>query len=196
MNLLKNLIETNGNIKLFLILLYCSLSLISLNPAYSFQVNENDFILQKIELTGNNKVSLLHCKKFFIIAEDSSKTPNANSSATSEQDEDSSVENSDELNELDKLNIKTNIYKSNDPSFELIDDDTKFDSNAETDILRKEDLIEMSKPHMNKIVKRYKNENVNIPVNNKSYMILPWLVSLVLILLLSIIFKVLLQKKI
>ncbi|MBI3589940.1 MAG: hypothetical protein HY094_01010 [Candidatus Melainabacteria bacterium] len=197
MKLVKKLIETTGNMKLFIIFSCFTLFLISLTSTHAFQINNNASTFQEAKFIGSNEMSFSDYKKFLVIVEDSSKTSSTNLT-NSEQEEDS-TEESDELNELDKSNIKTNIYKSNDPSFELIDDNTKFNSNAETDILKKEDLLEMSNPHKHKIVKRYKNDdsnNVNASVNNKSYMILPWLVSLVLILLLSIIFKVLLQKKV
>ena len=177
MKSVKKLIEIISNVKLFNMLLCCVLFLTSLNFVYASQINKYE--------------------KLFLLAEDPSKTPDTDLT-TSKQEEGDSIEDSSELEDLDKSNIKTNIYKSNDPSFELIDDDTKLDSNTEIDILNKEDLLKTSKPGKNKIVKRHKNKdsNVTVSVSNKNHMILPWLVSLVLILLLSIIFKIVLQKKI
>ena len=101
----------------------------------------------------------------------------------------------DELNQSNESDITTKIYKSTDPSFELLDKQSDIDPASETDILSKEELISKKKNHTSSVIHRKKKIESGV-VEEKSRTLLPWLVLVLLILILSFIFKYLLQKKV
>ena len=111
------------------------------------------------------------------------------------------VSPSDELDE-DKdgdrdSNITTKVYKSTDPSYELLEDESEVDPTLESDLVSKEDLISMYQygkgKGKSKLVQRSKITDVKL-ATNENHIIYPWVISLVLILSLGFIFKFLIKK--
>ncbi len=103
---------------------------------------------------------------------------------------------SDDINELDEESITTKIYKSTDPSLELIDSYTSLDPSIENDIITQEELFskkhKLRKPKVLQKTKAYDANNV--PVARHS--IMPWLILILMIFILGAIFKFILSKKV
>ena len=118
-------------------------------------------------------------EKLCIFAQDNSKT---------------NTEIIDEPNELQESDITTKIYRSTDSTAELLEQETNTGTAIEEDVFTKEDIIEKDKKSKSKIFKRAKTNKTDINQNNKN-LFLPWVVLILLIVVLSVIFKFLLKKK-
>ena len=134
----------------------------------------------------------------FICSNPSDKTldisEDASENATVEILKDDNSSNEDDLNNFDESGITTKIYKSDDPSVDLFDNnESMLDSTLESDILNKDELISMSKV-INRKIKRFIFKKEPDALGSRTISILPWLISIVLILLLTFIFKFLIQK--
>lgn len=116
-------------------------------------------------------------------------------SPSSESTDKESTDSFDELNQSNGSDITTKIYKSTDPSFELLDKQSDIDPASETDILSKEELISKKKNHKSGIIHRKKRIESQL-IEEKKQTLMPWLLLILLVLVLGFIFKYLLQKKV
>lgn len=130
----------------------------------------------------------------FVCSNQLDKVSNTSENTSIEILEDNKSLDEDDLNDFDESGITTKIYKSNDSALDLFDNnESMLDPTNENDILNKDELISMSK-----IIKR-KTKKLMIQkepsaLDSKTIVILPWIVSIVLMLLLTFIFKFLIQK--
>lgn len=100
----------------------------------------------------------------------------------------------DEINELDESNITTEIYKSNDQSINLLEDKANTDPTIKSDILNKEELLNGNKSYKQKLSKN--NGKVSKISRSFDSIILPWFIAVVLIAALSVVFKIVIKKKV
>ena len=98
-----------------------------------------------------------------------------------------------EINELNEDNITTKIYKSSDPSLDLLEDDSSLDPSIENDVLSKDELFQKNKK--NKYYKRNKKTESNIINLPSKRAMLPWLILISMVILLGVIFSFLKKKK-
>jgi len=99
----------------------------------------------------------------------------------------------DEIDELNEENITTKIYKSSDPSLELIEDNSSLDPSIESDVLTKDELFKKGKGKY-KHHKQHKQNKPKFALPSKRQM-LPYAILVGLIFLLGILFKFLAKKK-
>ena len=101
----------------------------------------------------------------------------------------------DELDDIEKPRIITKVYKSTDPYFEYLDEDTNTDPTLETDVINKQELIYNRGKNKIKYIPKFRKEAIDQNIVNKKILFLPWIGLLILILFLSFIFKYLLKNK-
>ncbi len=100
----------------------------------------------------------------------------------------------EEVDELDDSNITTKVYKSNDPALDLIEDkESMLDPTLESEILNKDELIGMSKLTRRKAIKSDYIEQLG-KSRNSMFLMLPWVISIILIVFLVIIFRFFVKK--
>ncbi|OGI20563.1 MAG: hypothetical protein A3B68_05835 [Candidatus Melainabacteria bacterium RIFCSPHIGHO2_02_FULL_34_12] len=98
--------------------------------------------------------------------------------------------------ELSDENITTKIYKSTDPSLDLLELDTNLDPSLENDVLTKDELLRRNKKNLkskiiDKNIEKYKALAIN--GNGKFF---PWVMLVILIIAVWGLFKVILKRKI
>ena len=99
----------------------------------------------------------------------------------------------DDLDKQDESRITTKIYRSDDPSLDLIDETSNIDPTIQSDVVDKDDLLMGGKIHGRK--KNILHEDMNKQVSiGKRKMLFPWLIAFVLVVFLSVIFKYLIRK--
>lgn len=98
-----------------------------------------------------------------------------------------------EINELNEEDITTKIYKSSDPSLDLIEDNSNLDPSIENDVLSKDELLQRSKK--DKYFRRTKKANSNMITLPSKRAMLPWLILVSMVVLLGVIFDFLKKKK-
>lgn len=99
----------------------------------------------------------------------------------------------DDLDKQGESRITTKIYRSDDPSLDLIDETSNIDPTIQSDVVDKDDLLMGGKIHGRKknIIHEDMNKQVSI---GKRKMLFPWLIAFVLVVFLSVIFKYLIRK--
>ncbi|GEM_PF-4561450 len=100
-----------------------------------------------------------------------------------------------ELEELDESSITTKIYKSNDPALDLIENDSEVNTTSYSDLINKDELIKKkgSKIVERKIAKNQTRRHVSFFEQLKR-LLMPWFVTLVLAVGLTLIFKYVVKK--
>ena len=135
----------------------------------------------------------------FAIAQESSAMQNEkkveDKNSTNEKEKDLN----DDLDEDEiEPNITTKIYRSVDPSIDLLEKYTKLQSVLEDDVLTKDELLGKPIKNKTKIIKRARIKNVSEKEYRKDddSHFLPWIVFFTLIFLLAGIFNIVTKVKV
>ena len=122
-----------------------------------------------------------------------------NRSFLSENQTEKSLEMQEDLinqsKEVDESGITTKIYRSTDQSSKLREEKFSTDTNANSDILSKEELVKSRLKGM-KITDRIRRKQKPIDEKKHNNLLLPWLGLGLLIVFLGLIFNILKHKKI
>ena len=112
------------------------------------------------------------------------------SQENNDTDSESIIRTLDAENDSD---ITMKIYMSSDQSSDLSKNDSNIDSSVDEDIVTKDQVIGRETNNFDKKLNRKANESVYIPPNEFA---IPWVILSILILFLSIIFKLIKDNKI
>lgn len=130
-----------------------------------------------------------------VITVNSTKARDSNKQESSNKPEDNTDFPGDEIEQDEMSTITTRIYKSSDPSFELLQNDYDIDQSFDSDIIRKEELIGKSHGRTTYSIKHSKVNNVNNIFLSKYKIFFPFIVFLFIASLLAFVFRFLGSKK-
>ena len=121
---------------------------------------------------------------------DGENLDNTKSSDSNEKAENKTPQ--EDINQLDSKRITTKIYKSTDPSSELLEEHSSIDTTIDEDVLSKEELIGKKKSGKNAQIWKRKNERVKVS-SNKNQVLKPivglFILIVVLVLVLDFLWK-------